>query len=181
MGQTSSVPKQSRKRSLRSPFLRRSISQKAPISHTFVLIDDEQKLEQLNINLATEEELMTLPEVNREIAKNIVDYRKAIGRFRKIEDLALVRGIGAEKFELMKGEVCVKNNNSCNSSRSQSFDSLSVDNRLTPRPNNKRLIDINSASVFELQCVHGMTQEMAANVLHYRTKKGAFKKVHRSL
>ncbi|KAK9721527.1 hypothetical protein QE152_g21528 [Popillia japonica] len=176
MGQTSSVPKQSRKRSLRSPFLRRSASQKAPISHTFQLMDDDQKLEQLNINIATEEELMTLPEVNREIARNIVEYRKAIGRFRKIEDLALVRGIGAEKFEIMKGEVCVKNN-SCNSSRSQSYDSLSVENRLTPRPNNKRLIDINNASVFELQCVPGMTQEMAANILHYRIKKGGFKKI----
>ncbi|KRT82804.1 hypothetical protein AMK59_3127, partial [Oryctes borbonicus] len=175
MGQTSSVPKQSRKRSLRSPFLRRSASQKAPISHTFVLMDDDQRLEQLNINLATEEELMTLPEVNREIAKNIVEYRKAIGRFRKIEDLALVRGIGAEKFEFIKGEVCVKNN-SCNSSRSQSFDSLSVDNRLTPRPN-KRLVDVNNSSVFELQCVPGMTQEMAANILHYRIKKGGFKKI----
>lgn len=140
-------------------------------------MDDDQKVEQLNINLASEEELMTLPEVDREVARNIVEYRKAIGRFRKIEDLALVRGIGAEKFEFIKGEVCVKNS-SCNSSRSQSFDSLSVENRLTPKPNNRRLIDINNASVFELQSVHGITQEMAANILHYRTKKGGFKKVN---
>lgn len=146
------------------------------MSHTFALIDTDQKIDQLNINLATEEDLMTLPGVNREIAKNIVNHRKAIGRFRKIEDLALVAGIGAEKFENIKMEVCIKSN-SGNSSRTQSFDSLrSSDSRLTPRLN-RYVVNINEATVFELQSVYGMTQEIAANVVHYRNKKGPFKQV----
>jgi DNA uptake protein ComE-like DNA-binding protein len=121
---------------------------------------------------------MTLPSVNREIAKSIVEHRKAIGRFRKVEDLALVRGIGADKLEKLRPEICVttRRNLSCASSRAQSFDSLrSADSRLTVKSN--RLVNVNKANVFELQCVHGITQEIAAAIVHYRDKKGPFKQV----
>lgn len=38
-----------------------------------------------------------------------------------------------------------------------------------------RLCSVNSASVFQLQCVPGLNQEIAANIVEYRTKKGPFK------
>jgi competence ComEA-like helix-hairpin-helix protein len=176
MGQNSSLPKPGRRKSLRS-FPRKSHTN-ANLSHTFTLNDNEEKIELLNINQASEEELMTLPSVNREIAKSIVEHRKAIGRFRKVEDLALVRGIGADKLEKLRPEICVttRRNLSCASSRAQSFDSLrSADSRLTVKSN--RLVNVNKANVFELQCVHGITQEIAAAIVHYRDKKGPFKQV----
>lgn len=173
MGQnTSSVkmPRKFGKKCLRSPFTRRS--SKLNLSATFTMNDDEQKVELLNINLGTEEELMTLPGITRAIAQNIVEHRKAIGRFKKVEDLALVKGIGAEKLDIIRPEICVnkRKNQSCNSSRAQSLDSL--DSRLHYK--NNKLIDVNQANVFELQCVHGLSQELAANIVDYRTKKGPF-------
>lgn len=172
MGQNSSLPKQ-RKISLRSPFPRRSkTSQQASLSHTFTFIEDLQTPELININFATEEELMTLPGISRNIAKSIVEHRKAIGRFKKVEDLALVRGIGADKLELIRPEICASK--SFNSSRAPSVDSLkSTDSVL--RQN--KLVNVNQANVFELQCVHGITQEMAAAIVHYRNKKGPFKQI----
>jgi competence ComEA-like helix-hairpin-helix protein len=65
------------------------------------------QVDQLNVNTASEEELMTLSGVTRNIAQNIVEYRQAIGRFKKIEDLALVSGIGADKLDLIRPEICV--------------------------------------------------------------------------
>lgn len=65
------------------------------------------QLNQLNINVATEEELMTLPGVSRGVAKNIIEYRNVIGRFNKVEDLALVSGIGADKLDEIRPEICV--------------------------------------------------------------------------
>lgn len=62
---------------------------------------------QVNINTATEEELMTLPGINRLLAHNIVLYRDKIGGFRKIEDVALVTGVGAARLQQMRPEVCV--------------------------------------------------------------------------
>ncbi|XP_049821849.1 endonuclease/exonuclease/phosphatase family domain-containing protein 1-like isoform X2 [Aethina tumida] len=176
MGQNSSLPK-GRKKSMRS-LLRKSSIHKSHLSHTFNIIEYENKLDLLNINLATEEELMTLPGISREIASNIVHHRKEIGRFRKVEDLALVRGVGATKLEQIKPEICVstKLNHSCNSSRAQSYDSLrSNDSRLTLR--SLKAINVNKATVFELQGVHGITQEIAASIIAYRLKKGPFKKV----
>lgn len=38
----------------------------------------------LNINTATEEELMTLPGINRQTSQNIVEYRRQIDGFRKV-------------------------------------------------------------------------------------------------
>ncbi|KAF2897740.1 hypothetical protein ILUMI_08436 [Ignelater luminosus] len=166
-----SMPKRISRKSLRSPFTRRS--SKLNLSATFTMTDDDHKIELLNINLATEEELMTLPGINRAIARNIVEHRKAIGRFKKVEDLALVKGIGADKLDQIRPEICVnkRKTQSCSSSRAQSLDSL--DSRVNYRTN--KLVDINKASVFELQCVHGLTQELAANIVDYRTKKGPFR------
>ncbi|KAF5298496.1 hypothetical protein FQR65_LT01275 [Abscondita terminalis] len=167
------MPLRIRRKSLRSPFLRRS--SKTNLSATFTISEDNQKVDLLNVNLATEEELMTLPGINRVIAQNIVEHRKAIGRFKKVEDLALVRGIGAEKLDKIRPEICVnkRRNQSCNSSRAQSLDSL--DSHINYRTN--KVTDLNRANIFELQCVPGLSQELAANVVDYRNKKGPFRKL----
>ena len=50
---------------------------------------------------------MTLPGVSRADAHSIVEYRQRLGRFKKVEDLALVSGIGADKLALIRLEICV--------------------------------------------------------------------------
>lgn len=165
------------RKSLKSPFPRRSKSHQSALSHTFNLLDSEDKIELLNVNIATEEELMTLPGINREIARNIVDHRKAIGRFKKVEDLALVRGIGADKLEVIRPEICVsKRLSSRASSRAASFDSLkSQDSKSTVKTS--KSVNVNKATAFELQNVHGITQEIAAGIVEYRNRKGPFRRV----
>lgn len=170
MGQNNTLPRQ-RRISFRSPFLRRS-KIKHSLSHTFTFLDDGIVPELLNINFATEEELMTLPGITRNVAKSIVEHRKAIGRFKKVEDLALVRGIGADRLELIRPEICASKNLS--SSRVPSVDSLKS-TESCGRFN--KLVNINKATVFELQCVQGISQEMAASIVLHRTKKGPFKQV----
>lgn len=115
----------------------------------FILFTQPQ---QLNLNTATEEELMTLPGINRILAKNIVTHRRLIGRFSKIQDLALVSGIGAEKLEIIKPEIYValSNGSGVSSRASTSLDSVggNIDSQ----------IDVNSASIFDLQVVPGVDQ-----------------------
>ncbi|CAG9771272.1 unnamed protein product [Ceutorhynchus assimilis] len=175
MGNNAGLPK-GRRKSLRS-FIKR---QKPDLSHTFTIPDIDEQMELLNINTATEEDLMTLPGINREVAKNIVEHRKAIGRYRKVEDVALVPGIGAQKLQQIKPEICVnlrRNFNKSVSSRAPSYDSLkSGDSKTTSR--STRLINVNKASVFELQTVPGITQEVAAAIVIQRLKKGQFKKIN---
>lgn len=52
---------------------------------------------------------MTLPGIDRRVAQSIVDHRAAIGgRFQRTDDLALVSGIGAERLEQIRPEICIK-------------------------------------------------------------------------
>lgn len=48
--------------------------------------------ELMNINIATEEQLMTLPRINRQLAREIVRHRDIIGPFKQIGDLLLISG-----------------------------------------------------------------------------------------
>ena len=55
---------------------------------------------------------MTLPGITRSVARNIVEYRTAIGGFRRVEDLALVSGVGAAKLQEFKSDITVKKKSS---------------------------------------------------------------------
>ena len=44
----------------------------------------------ININTATKEEFMAIPEVDAETARVILEFRKKAGRFNKVEDLKTV-------------------------------------------------------------------------------------------
>ncbi|KAF6204323.1 hypothetical protein GE061_002664, partial [Apolygus lucorum] len=117
---------------------------------------------------------MTLPGITRVLARNIVEYRSLIGRFNKVEDLALVTGIGAERLDEIRPEICVTRRrvHSCTSSRTQSIDSL---HSTEPSPNpDQRPINVNSSSLFDLMGVRGISQELAAAIIHYRDRRGDF-------
>lgn len=65
------------------------------------------KVVRLDVNAATEEELMTLTGITRNVAHTIIEHRNAIGAFKKVEDLALVTGVGAAKLQTIKPEICI--------------------------------------------------------------------------
>lgn len=65
------------------------------------------KVVRLDVNTATEEELMTLTGITRNIAHTIIEHRNVIGAFKKVEDLALVTGVGAAKLQTIKPEICI--------------------------------------------------------------------------
>ncbi|KAI8427462.1 hypothetical protein MSG28_001997 [Choristoneura fumiferana] len=171
MGQSPSSmrSKSGRQRSFRG-FARRSKLNKSSLSHTFSLPPSEEYPELMNVNTATEEQLMTLPGVNRQLARAIVLHRQLIDRFKRVDDLALVSGIGAEKLELLRPEISINNRKQISraSSCSQSLDSIRVSIE-------SKLCSVNSSSVFQLQCVPGLNQEIAANIVDHRNKKGPFK------
>ncbi len=60
------------------------------------------KVEKININTASAEELTKLKGIGPKKAKAIVEFRKKNGKFKKLEDLMLVKGIGKKTFEKIK-------------------------------------------------------------------------------
>ena len=61
----------------------------------------------ININTATQDELVSLPGIGPAKAQAIVDYRKAHGPFKTVEELKDVKGIGAKRFEKLKPDLSV--------------------------------------------------------------------------
>ena len=147
-------------------------------------LGQEVNVDQLNINSATEEMLMTLPGINRATAHNIVEYRRQIGGFRKVEDLALVSGVGATRLNLIRLEICVdRKKNSKNSTPSGSKQDLSINENRMYQKNALRMnsvngaskVNVNSSNVFQLMKVKGIGQTLAENIVTYRDKKGFYK------
>lgn len=59
----------------------------------------------LNINTATAEQIDMLPGLGMAKAKAIIDYRKANGNFKNIQDLQNVKGIKEKKIEKIKDYI----------------------------------------------------------------------------
>jgi competence protein ComEA len=60
------------------------------------------------VNVAAAEELASLPKIGPALAQRIVDYRKANGPFRQVDDLAKVAGIGPKLLERLRPLVTVE-------------------------------------------------------------------------
>jgi len=61
----------------------------------------------VNLNTATKDELVALPGIGPAKAQAILDYRSAHGPFKAVEEVKDVKGIGAKRFEKLKGELTV--------------------------------------------------------------------------
>lgn len=67
--------------------------------------DSGKKL--INLNTADAKQLETLPRVGPKMAQRIMEYRKANGDFKKIQDLLKVKGIGQKTFDKLKHLITV--------------------------------------------------------------------------
>lgn len=68
-------------------------------------IEATKRKGKVNINTASKKELITLEGIGETTADRIIEYRKEIGKFKTIEDLKSVKGIGDSKFNKIKEKV----------------------------------------------------------------------------
>ena len=73
-----------------------------------VLEESEAIGGKININVADSSALQTINGVGESLAGKIIAYREANGKFKSIEDLKNVSGIGDKKFEDIKDKIVVK-------------------------------------------------------------------------
>ena len=65
---------------------------------------EENASKKININIASKEELMKIPNIGEAKASSIIEYRTKT-KFTKIEDIKNVTGIGDSIFELIKDYI----------------------------------------------------------------------------
>lgn len=61
----------------------------------------------VDVNRATLSELTGLPGIGPKLAQRVIDYRRANGQFKKIDDLLFVKGIGRKKLDRMRDLVTI--------------------------------------------------------------------------
>ena len=69
---------------------------------------NDTSITKININKATQAELETIPGVGPSTALKIINYRNENGKYKNIEDIKNVSGIGDAKFEKMKDYITIK-------------------------------------------------------------------------
>lgn len=63
--------------------------------------------DKVNINTADLDKLTTLKGVGASTAQKIIDYREQNGKFKSIDELKNVRGIGDKKFDAIKDKITI--------------------------------------------------------------------------
>ena len=61
----------------------------------------------ININTADTGELQTLPRIGPKVAQKIIEFRNKHGKFKKIEEIMKVKGIGEKIFQDIKDKITV--------------------------------------------------------------------------
>ena len=72
------------------------------------IVNNEEKGQTININNADVNELQNLPGVGESTAQAIIRYREENGKFKRVEDLKQVSGIGDSKYAMIKDNVKIK-------------------------------------------------------------------------
>ena len=136
--------------------------------------------EGIDLNSATLDELETLPGIGPTKAKAIVDYRKQIGGFKSIEQVMDVAGIGAATYEGIRDLVYVE---------PQAPSPVSPPTERVPRPSSAprdagtsdplraKGVDLNSATLDELETLPGIGPVKAQAIVDYREQDGGFDSV----
>ena len=71
------------------------------------IIKEDNNNQKININLASQTELELLPGIGPSMALKIIEYRNKNGKFKNIEDLKNIPGIGDAKFKQVENEITI--------------------------------------------------------------------------
>jgi competence ComEA-like helix-hairpin-helix protein len=147
----------------------------------------------LDLNRATAQDLDALPGLGPALAQRIVDYRKAHGPFKQIEDLSQVSGIGPHNLPKLKPylglggpeavvppdwEAAMTAGKSGSGTYSESREGRLPGSKIGLQPKTPgSVIDPNRASQADLETLPGIGPVLARRIIDYRRVHGPYKRI----
>jgi competence protein ComEA len=62
----------------------------------------------INLNTATNEQLIELPGIGEAMSRKIIEYRERHGPFRKAEEIIVLENFSEKKYRAIAGMICVE-------------------------------------------------------------------------
>ncbi len=112
-----------------------------------------------DLNKVTFEELASIPEIGPNLALAIITKRDS-SLFQNLTDLADIKGVGTNKFKVIKKFF-------------YQFQKMDTDK------SNKEKIDINTAEIADIVKIKGISKKKAEKIISLRKKIGGFKSLKR--
>ena len=130
---------------------------------------------QIDLRIASKEELMALPGIGEHRAAAILEYRAA-HPFNSVNEIMNVSGIGPVTYENMKPMQLLFGNSEPLSEGRRTPRSRSSASTAAAVSHSSR-IDLNHASLEELCSLSGIGETRARAILAYRAEHGAFRSI----
>jgi len=125
----------------------------------------------VDLNAARRAELMQLPGIGPSLADKIEEHRRTAGRFRSVDDLMKVKGIGPATLERVRPFVVVKTAEMPAAAEVPAKASNATPGAGTKLASLKDLIDVNQATLAELQKLPGIGPKMSQRIVDEREKR----------
>jgi competence protein ComEA len=136
----------------------------------------------LELNRASRAELALVPGFGPSRAQSVDDYRRAHGPFATIDDLRKIPGIGPKTLEKVRPWLFIDANSAARPPATQPAEMEVRPASARPAKGSKAAalhapVNVNSASLSELQKLPGIGPKLAQRIIDERTLRGRFRSV----
>jgi competence protein ComEA len=137
-------------------------------------ITREVTIQPIDLNRADETDLRLIPGLGPELTKRVLNYRFTKGDFSSVEQLSEVAGIGPATLLKIRPYFYVRNSANEPAREEAAKPVAGVNFSTTKKPTPTESLNLNAATLEDLQKLPGIGPTLAGRIVEYRKAQGSF-------